>query len=255
MNIIEKLSCTYCHEIFKHPINLICCGKKICKQHIDELVKENSPNKFTCPLCTQENTNQTFHCDELIKSLIEEVELHKFKLDPKYELTFNTLRKEIESLETILKNPDNYIHEEINQLKKQVDFDRENIKSEIDNIANGLIQQLESHEQQFKTEYRASINLEKYNGLVESYRAQLDGFKKFLNLFSVEKEDRDKKTSEIEIAINYFQPRLKNFQSQLFSHLKINYKPMEKIKEESFARLIIEVSLTQVYLGLKVDFF
>ena len=243
INIKDKLSCTYCHEIFKHPINLICCGKKICKQHIDELIKQDSPNTFTCPLCAQENTNQNFHCDELFESLIEEVELHKFKLDPKYELTFHNLRKEIESLEKVLNGPESYIYEEINELKRQVDLDRENLKSEIDNVANGLIQQLESYEQQFKKQYKTTVDFNYYSGVAKSSRAKLDGFKKFLNLFSVGKEERDEKTSEMEREINSLEPILKKFKCQLFSNLEINYKQMQMDKDEFFARLIIEVKV------------
>ena len=100
MNIIEKLSCTYCYEIFKHPINLICCVKKI------QLIKSKSGKIFIYM--------DFLNIKKLFESLIEEVELHKFKLDSKYELTFHNLRKEIESLEKFLNGPESYISEEIN---------------------------------------------------------------------------------------------------------------------------------------------
>ena len=139
MNIKETLSCKYCNQIFKHPITLICCGKNICKQHIEELIKEKSTNKFSCPLCFQENTNQNFHCDELVEKLIK-IELHKFKLDPKYEVAMNKLKMEIESLAAIIKDPENIIYEEIRELKRQVDLDRESLKSQVDTLSDGLIQ-------------------------------------------------------------------------------------------------------------------
>ena len=127
MNVKEILACKYCNEVFKQPITLICCGKNICKQHIQELIKEKSSNTFSCPLCFQENTNQNFHCSELIEKLIG-MELHKFKLDPKYEAAMNNFKTEIESLEAIIKDPENIIYGEIGELKKTSGFRQREFK-------------------------------------------------------------------------------------------------------------------------------
>jgi hypothetical protein len=120
-----------------------------------------------CPLCNKENINQLFHISNLIQSLLE-IEFHKFKINPIYETVLNNLKKEIGNLVSILKDPENYIYEEISELKRQVDLDRENLKSEIDELANDLIKQLESYERKFKSEYKAKVDLEHYDGLVES---------------------------------------------------------------------------------------
>jgi hypothetical protein len=196
MNIKEKLTCKYCHEILEKPINLNCCAKKICKQHIDNLLNGNSSNKFSCPLCKQENANQNLNCDELVESLIE-MDLHKFKLDPKYEIGFNNLKSEIEILENILKHPENIIDKEISELKKQVNLDRDNNAN-----MNDLIQQLESYEKKFKAEYKTKIDFEKYNQLLESVRKQLKEVEKCLNLFSVENNVRDEKNNKYFTSTN-----------------------------------------------------
>jgi hypothetical protein len=52
-------------------------------------------------------------------------------------------------LAVLLKDPENFIYEEINELKRKVDLDREKSKKEIDELANDLIQQLESYETTF----------------------------------------------------------------------------------------------------------
>ena len=242
MNINEILSCKYCNQVFEQPINLICCGKKICKQHIEELIKEKSTNTFSCPMCLQENTNQNFHRDELVEKLIE-IELHKFKLDPKYELTFHNLRKEIESLEAIIKDPENIIYEEIRELKRQVDLDRESLKSEIDTQADGLIQQLESYEKMFKYEYKTNIDLKNYNDLVESSRKQLMEFEECLNLFSVENEERDVRSSEIERTLKILHPEIQDLKNALFTNLRILYEPVEKRRDRMLGKLVTEVKI------------
>ena len=60
MNAKEKLTCKFCSKIYKDPIMLICCGESICKHHIEDLISSGSSNKFPCPLCNEENTNQNF---------------------------------------------------------------------------------------------------------------------------------------------------------------------------------------------------
>ena len=246
MNIKEKLSCKYCHNIFKEPINLTCCGDKICKWHIEQQITKN---KFTCPLCNQENTNQNFHCDKLIENLIE-MELHKFKFDPKYETELSAMKLEIESLENILKNPEKIIDEEISELKRKVNLDRKNLNTQIDKIADDLIQQLESYEIQFKADIKKNLDLEKCNNWLESSRRQLVEFEKCLNLFSIENKERDEK------LMNILQPKIKNLKHEIYSNLnlKINYIPVKNNLNGLFGKLILEVSF-QRRRSLRFNFF
>ena len=242
MNIQEKLTCRYCHAIFNHPITLICCGENICKQHIDELIKESSSNKFMCPFCSQENANQNFHCVKLIQNLID-MELHKFKMDPKYKTALHNLNKEIERLEVILKDPESIIFEEISELKRQVDLDRESLKMEIDYQADGLIQELESYEKIFKTKYQNNVDFVTLNDLLESSRKKLKDFENCLNLFSVENNERFETTGVIEKTINILQTEFEDIKYELMSNLIINYRPFEKNLGMLLGKLIVEVGL------------
>jgi predicted site-specific integrase-resolvase len=149
---------------------------------------------------------------------------------------------EIENLEKILKDPENIIYEQISELKRQVDLDREILKSQIDTLADGLIQQLESYEKEFKAEYKTNIDLEKYNRVIESSRSQLNEFEKYLNLFSVENNERDKKTTEIKKAIHFLQTEIVEIKNELFSNLAIKYQPKEEKRDELFGKLITKVS-------------
>ena len=236
MSIKEKLTCKHCKTIYKD---------------IEELIANNSSNKLFCPFCNQENLNQQFSINKLIKSLLE-IELHKFKINPKYEKTLNNLKIEIEKMALLLKDPEHFIFEEFSELKRQVDLDRENLKMEIDELADCLIQQLESYEKRFKTEYKSNINIEHYNGLVESSRKQLTEYEKCLSLFSVENEKREEEFKESEQLIQRLQPKFNEIKNKLFSNLLITYKPMENNVKASFGKLIIKVSLFE--LNIRVNF-
>ena len=190
MNIKEELTCKYCNEIYNNPITLTC-GDSVCMHHLKELASASSP-KFLCPLCSQENLTQNFNVNKLVTKLLE-IELHKFKLEPKYELAFKNFKAEITNLERILKDPENYIYEEIAELKRQVDLDRERLKSQIDELANDLIQQLEAYEASFRAEYKSNVDLKHYNDLVESSRKQLDEYERCLCCFSTDIAEREER--------------------------------------------------------------
>jgi DNA repair exonuclease SbcCD ATPase subunit len=167
MNIKERLTCKYCNNIYNDPITLTCCGDHLCKQHIEELTSTNSPNRFKCPLCDEENPKQNFNVNKLIRDLLES-NLHKFDVDSKFKIIFDSLKTEIHNLEAVLTDPENIIYMEIRDLKRQVNLDRENLISQIDKQANDLIQQLESYETRFKAEYKKNVDLHHYTFLVES---------------------------------------------------------------------------------------
>jgi hypothetical protein len=190
----------------------------------------------------QENSNQNFHVNKIFVKLLNK-ELHKFELDPKYEAVLNSLKSEIGNLEAILKDPENQIYAEINELKLQVDLDREKMKSEIDILSDGLIKQLESFEKRFKTEFSTNIDQKNYKGLVEASKKQLIEYEQSLALFSVKKEDRDEKCNQSECLINHLQPKIRELKQFLFSNVSLSYKPMQNSIKDFFGKLIIKVSL------------
>ena len=181
--------------------------------------------------------------NKLIQRLIKR-ELHEFRLNPKYENSLNSLKTEIENFETILKDPENYIFEEISELKRQVDLDRERLKNEIDDSASDLIKQLESYEKKFMTEFKANIDVDSYNDLVESFKNQLKNYEKFLRLFSVENEKRDEKCNEIQKQIETLQLKTREVKNKSFSKVSLKY---QKQTENIFGRLIVQVGFSLAF--------
>ena len=247
MNIKEELTCKYCNEIYNKPITLNCCGENICQLHINDLISTNSSSRFTCPLCNEQNANQNFSVNKLIERLVQN-ELHKLEIDSEYKVVLNNLKKDIGNLETILKDPENVIYEEISELKRQVDLDRERLKAQIDTLAGGMIQQLESYEKKFKTEYK-HIDLEHYKDLIKSSRKQLADFEKCLNLFSAKNEDRAKQSKESENISKILQPKIKELKDKLFSNISITYKPIENDVKILFGKIETNVSLYKLLIN------
>ena len=242
MNIKEKLTCKYCYQIYQEPITLVCCGESLCKHHINELLAIGGTNTFLCPFCNEKNVNQNFPVSKTIKDLLD-VEVHKFDLDPKYKIILNNLKIEIANLEAILKDPEYIIYEQINELKMQVDLNRESLKIKIDELADDLIKQLESYEKEFKTECKSKVDMKHYISLVEASKQQFNEYEKYLNLLSSKTEERDKQSKETEIKINNLQSKIKKLNGELFLNKSIIYKPMEINKSELFGKLEIRVNV------------
>ena len=246
MNINEELMCKCCNGIYNHPIMLICCGESICKHHIEELMSKNSSNIFLCPLCDEQNTNQNFKINKIIEKLIERG-LHQFKINPKYEQTLNNFKKEIGNLETILKDPEHFIFEEINELKRQVDLDRERLKIEIDKLTADLIHKLETYGKKFKTDYRSNVDLDVYNNLVKSSKKQLAEYEKSLSLFSVVNEEREAECQKNEQLIEALKLKIKKLKEKLFSNVSLEYKQAKMEINDFIGKLIIKVSYIKYF--------
>lgn len=239
MNIKEELTCKCCNEIYQQPITLTCCGENICIQHIERL---SSTKTFTCPLCNQENSHQNFFIDRLLVKLIEK-ELHKFEFDPKYEGLKKSLKKEIDSLALILKDPENVIYEEMCELKRQVDLDREQLKSKIDSKADDFIQQLEAYEKTFKTECKKNVDSEKYNSLVESSRKHLTEYEHCLSMFSSKTKCIVEQSKQVEKAISVLKQQIKELKNVLFLNKSFKYQLAETSVNGLYGNLIIKVRI------------
>ena len=170
-----------------------------------------------------------------------EDQLHKFELDYNYKETLNKFKKEVEKLESILKDPDNVIYEEIQDIKRKIDLDREISKLQIDELADGFIKKLEEYEQKIKSEYKSNVDVHSYHALVESSKRQLFEDERCLNLFSLKKEERDEKKRQSEQAISSLKSKIKELTNKLFAHLSIRYIPKENEREDSFGKIVIKV--------------
>jgi hypothetical protein len=237
----KEYTCKICEQIFTNPITLYCCGENICMKHIEKIMPRDSSNKFTCLLCKEENYHQKLNINKFIEKQIAK-DLHKYEIDSKYQETFNNLEKELETIEHILIDPEQVIHEEINELKRQVDFEREKLKSRIDEHANDLIKQLESYEAKFKTEYKTNVDFEHYYSLVEPSRNLLKEYENCLNLFSTKHQEREENNMQSEKIIKYLQIANKQLRTGLFSNFSISYKPFKENILDLYGDIICKVS-------------
>ena len=141
--------CKQCNQLLVDPVTLLC-GYSVCKRHIDELLESNSKesNTFLCKLCDDEHCipKKGFAINKSIQSALD-IKLNTLKLNPVYEeckSEINYAKNNIQKIENLEKDPENYSFEYFEELKRQVDLRREKLKLELDNYSDEIIQSIES---------------------------------------------------------------------------------------------------------------
>ena len=125
---------------------------------------------------------------------------------------------------------------------RQVDLEREILKSQIDERANDLIQQLESFEAKLKTENKTNVDFEHYNSLAESSRKKLEEYESCLNMFSAKHQEREEKYIDSERMIKNLQSEIIELNKRLVSNISITYEPFKGNMEDLYGQIIIKVS-------------
>jgi hypothetical protein len=183
----------------------------------------------------------------LIQKLIEN-ELHKFKIYPKYRDLISNFKFEIDAIEKIVNDPENLIYEKFSEIKRQVDLDREKTKSQIDDLANEIIEKLDGYEKEFRSDCKDKLNLNNYNDLISESKKQLDENSKYINLFSIENSDREEKSLEANKLITNLQSNRNILDKDLFCKKTFKYKESYLRVVDFFGRLIVSILKAEILI-------
>ena len=141
--------CEQCNQLLVDPITLPC-GYSVCKRHLDELLV-NAPkemNKFECELCEKNHCfpEDGFAINRRIQNGLD-IKLNSLKLNSVYEeckKKINEAKYQIQKIEILEKDPENYVFEYFEELKRQVDLRREELKLRLDECSDQIIESIES---------------------------------------------------------------------------------------------------------------
>jgi len=148
------LDCQQCNKLLVDPV-VTACGKFICKIHLEKLFTHESKekNSFICEICQEEHfiPKNGFVVPDRLQDLLD-VELNKFEPSP----MFDECRKELEEakasvlkIDQLEKDPESYIYDRFEDIKRQVDLRREDLKFKIDtysaimghtNVVNNILE-------------------------------------------------------------------------------------------------------------------
>jgi hypothetical protein len=244
-----NLTCSYCSKIFKDPIELPC-EENICREHLSErdVVKEN---KLECKECKQvyQVKENEFKSNKAFKKLVasqtyltdEEISL-KQEMEVLLRKFFQFYDEFIQSKTQLESNVFNHFQE----IRFQIDEQREKLKEKIDNIALAMIDETKKYEEiylnnlkenlfetpyfNYKTQSSLEIDLNqledtfrKPNLQIETIKEMLWKQKKNINDIRFKLNELDQVKDELN-ATNVFKPNLTLFNQEVssFGLLKLN---------------------------------
>lgn len=171
MNVSKKvITCFDCKDILQKPV-LLPCGKSVCQKHVQNDI-------YPCTSCGENHQSEYVFPNEALEMLLQ-ANFEKLNLGAEHTEASNCcikLEELADQIESIQKDPSNYIHETISTMRTQVDIIREELKLAVDQKALQIIQDLN----QYESECLSSLNTDQVKSTIEEIGQSLTNVKKDL---------------------------------------------------------------------------
>ncbi len=231
--------CDLCNKLLVDPVALVC-GNTICQTHINEMLEKRSkrPRTFICELCEDEHVvpENGFVLNKKFKSQLE-MKLYELKIDMSTynscKIKVNEARESVAELDSLSKDPENYIYEYFETLKRQVDCRREDLKERIDNYSEEIIQSMENTKQFL---VQLSKDVSQLAEDVESSKMKLSNLTEKFDTFEFD----DERLESIKNSMEHF--RVDNskivvkYKEALLGHNKYSFEFNHRSIEEFFGQ-------------------
>ena len=223
----KDLVCKICvRKILKQPISLPCSCTTICKEHVDDATRTETPASITCPACQKSFSipKEGFKEDFKVKT--------QLKRDAFLNIEEKRLKKHLEKclkdLSTMVKSINLAVtvfpvtqYDHFANVRREIDLRRENLIRQINDLSDDLILQVKEAEKEFKLNVENTMdfstdvdfNLDKEKeSLAEFFRSSN------LNIESVHrlKRENDAKLSELQAKLDRFKQFELNLQKNKF---------------------------------------
>jgi len=240
--------CDLCHQVFVDPIS-IPCGNNLCKGHLDKLLKNISKEKniFQCEICQEEHfiPKGGFKVDKRLQRGLE-IQLNTLKLAPIFEECKAVIKKAHESvakIETLEKNSEEYIYEYFEEIKRQVDIRRENLKMKIDKYSDEVIQSIEGTQLNY---IKISKQVNQISTEIEQSKKELDTYVKRFDTFEIDEKKFEAIKDRVVDVNGKFDKIILDYNNALIRNQKYSFRfdelPIAEIfgffNDESYVRVI-----------------
>ena len=232
--------CDRCNNLLVDPI-VMPCGNVICKKHLNEILNNISKEKntFICGICLEEHQipKNGFIVNNRLQKLTK-FKLNTLKLSP----VFHECTKEIEDakdnmfkVELLEQNAENYIYEYFEDIKRQVDIRREDLKLKIDEYSDEMIKSVELNQMNL---IKLTKEVNQMTTVIEKSKNEL---KKLITQFDT-LEINDKKFEDIKASVavvnQEFHKILAEYHDSLIGNKEFTFKFKELPIEDIFGRVI-----------------
>ena len=195
-------NCNMCKRQLESPV-LLPCGESLCKKDVRELLVEQ--DRIRCPFCKREHvqTHEGFPADKRIQRMIE-LQVNQLDFGPVYnscKRVLKSLTEHFNEFDTLKENLDEFVLNYYVDLKKAVETRRVDLKSQIDNLADQIIQNILDTEKECLAGKKCIDNTNKE---LDLSRKHLEGLVVEFDSFEI----NDKKMNAILLKADQLMPRL-----------------------------------------------
>lgn len=254
--IKDAIKCSNCRNILSSPV-ILPCSHSICRRHVEEV----NSDVITCYKCEKDHRKQEYTLNQALMQIIEaQIEALDFgEVHKNAKKSCDQLELVIKEIEQLLNDPNNFTHEEINELQRQLELKREEMKKRIDDEFDKFYAKL----QDYKNECTQNLASNKYSilsgkislGLKET-REKLNEWLRVLDELKVSNEPKwkniiaesEKFKGNLEAELNRFKQNLllekfENSKSEVaFIQKNINIETLFSVVFDYFKRLRIFIN-------------
>ena len=227
----EDLVCDYdcCKMILESPVTLPC-GNTLCKEHLDKFYE-----KFTCFLCNEEHQipKNGFVINKTTNKIINNY-INLNPLRKKIKASFEHLSQSIDDYEKV--DPDSFVYDYFAEIRNKVDLHREELKREVDQKSDEIIQHLKEREQKCK----ANLSKVEKENVDELKKNNLPFWKQKLRMPNINENDLNDLSSVLNDNIKIIKNRKRKYENSLLLNKSIKFDKYEK--SSLFGKLIINNS-------------
>jgi hypothetical protein len=234
-----SFDCDLCNKLLVDPV-VMACGNFICKAHLDKLLTNASNEKsiLICGICQEEHLipKKGFMVNNRLQKLLR-LELNALKVSPVFDECIKEIEEAKENVVKIgllEKNAENYIYDYFEDIKRQVDIRREDLKFKIDKYSDEIIKSVEMNQM---NHIKLSKEINEIRTNIELSKEELNkSMLQFDNLEFNDKKFEDIKSS-VAVVNQKFNKILGEYQDSLIDNKKYSFEFKELPIEDVFGRV------------------
>lgn len=259
-DVNDIIRCRICSKLYTMPVTLPC-GETICQAHLNEF-EISRDKKFKCDLCTDEHIlpENGFQANKAIQKMLD-INIDRLDRGEAFKnakAAFETLNSKFETYELINTVPAFFIDEYFSNVINEIDLRRDEIKLEIDNHYDKLINDLKLTQKQcvIMSEANRRVSTDE----LKQFRKEVDLFNKDLKMLDLAEHKLKNIETKSKILVNKIEFKLKEIKDFFLLSKSFSFKqPEVKIDANVLGSLEIKTSenllnFNKEIMKLKQDF-
>ena len=235
------LDCDKCNKLLTEPVTTVC-GYTICKFHLDQL-----KDSFQCDLCHREHTvpKDGFEVARRLQDALS-IQLNTLELTPVYDeckKVIGEAQKDVAEIESIDKDPENYIYEYFEDIKRQVDLRREDLKEKVDKYSDETIKTINNAQ---KTCQKLAKEVNKLSKDFEDSKKELNELIRHFDTFKISDEKFQEIKENVSDLKSKFKRMLTTYKSSLINDKDYTFR-FEEVQISNVFGKFEEVNLILIF--------